>query len=126
VVASPTTLAFTRVTGRAIQPRIDFGAYSNDVPTEVNELEWRFRVLPTYKNLYTMLLILDGTPSNIPPAQQLTDLEDLHGAVAITLMEPGPGQRKKTVNIIEVRQVELSQEEITMGSVMCEVIAAEV
>ena len=126
VITSPATQSLSAITGRAIQLHFDFNVYANDVPTEVNEVEVRFRVLPTYKNLYTMLLVLDGTPSGTPPAQQLTDLEDLHGAVAIVLREPGPGERIKTVNIIGVRQVELSQDEITMGSVMCEILAAEV
>ncbi|KKL90211.1 hypothetical protein LCGC14_1907000, partial [marine sediment metagenome] len=127
ITSSPTTTTFSAITGRAIQVRLDFNAYTNDVPTEVNEVEVRFRVLPTYKNIYTMLLELEGgsQAGGQEPDVALTALEDLHGAAAVTLIEPGPAQRSKTVSVIGVRQIELSQEGSAMGSMVVEVVAAE-
>lgn len=132
ITSSPSTQTLSAITGRAIQPRIDFNAFGNDVLTEVNELECVFRLLPTYKNIYTAYLELGynqgiGRGGTLPSADvQLTNLEALHGGSAVTLIEPGPLRRSRTVHVLELRQVELAQSEHNLPSVIIELQMAEV
>jgi hypothetical protein len=127
---SPSTTSFTNITGRAIQLKLNILDHATDWPTEINEIEVRFRELPTYKWVYTFMLeIADGqtTPNGAPMPEANIQLANLAGDMdtySRTLITP-LGE-SKTVNIVSMRQVEYLQEGLETPIMLVEIVAAEV
>jgi hypothetical protein len=128
--SSPTTATMSNVTGYSIQPYIHIDDFSHDQPTEINSLECRFRVLPTYKNEYTALLeVSSGQSYSIggrsPEVDvQLTNLEGDQGAANIAIIDPAG--RSKTVTVSQVEEMELLQDGLKEPSLLVKVVMAEV
>ncbi len=111
VSSSPTRTAFSSVTGYALQVYPHFDAAASQVePTEINEIEVRFRELPTWKNQYTVMLeIADGQAHSGPIGgtllgmdAQLSNLEGDQGAGTITVKDPVGREKSMTVDRVEV------------------------
>ncbi len=134
IAASPTRTAFTSSTkGYSIRPVINFDAAASDTLTEVNQVEVRFRVLPTFKNEYTMIFELGTgqyTPDggNLPDLDvQLSNLESLQGQPTypqITLVDPAG--RSKTVTVQSIKELEYVQVGTEPPVLLVEVVATEV
>lgn len=128
--SSPTTTALSNVTGRALQIAIFQDAQSTDTPTEVNEIEVRFRELPTYKNEYVATLeVRDGTKTDsgaiLPDAEiQLTNLQTAHSAGIVTMIDLV--ETTRSVIVQEVQVAELSQEALEFPALLVRVRMTEI
>ena len=95
IAVSPKTVSLlSTTTGRALQLRTNFDGATGTEPTELNQIEVRFRELPTYKRQYQLLIELadgqSGTRGSRQPraAVQLTALEADHGAGTLAFVDP--------------------------------------
>ncbi len=127
LATSPATATLSGVTGYDFQLFIYLSATAaaTDVPTELNQIEVRFRELPTWKRQYKAILELTenmtatrGTkmPS---PAVQLTNLETALGAGPVTLLAPEGTAYTVTVDSVDV--VELAQAGIDYPALLVQV-----
>lgn len=115
--ASATVTLSPRPTGKALQYRLQLSQKAaDDVPCEINHIEIRYRELPSYKDEYTLLLYLqnnqritNGTILN-DASTQLSALEALQGAAAIAMTDPIG--RAVTVSVIEVKELEYTQQSL--------------
>lgn len=131
IASSPSTTTLSaNKTGYSIQPRITIDDFSHDEVTEINELECRFREIPTYKNEYTMVLELgdgqvSGNGTQLPVASvQLTNLETAHTAGPITLIDPA--NRSESVMVQSIKELELIQDADGYPVLLVEIRATEV
>lgn len=129
--ASGTAIAFSSLTGKALQWRLDFdvpGATSE--PTEINEVIVRYRELPTYKSEFTLLLEMypgqfSPAGGSLPhPAQQLTALRALHGGSPITLVDPTGTEFTVMVQAVDVQ--EITQSGVDFPTLQVQVKATEI
>ncbi len=113
IATSPSRNALTAVTGYAIQLRFAFDTEASDKLTEINLVECRVRVLPTTKNYYrAMILVEDGQlhagGGSLPsPDVQLAALEALVNTTTTLIDLVGTS---KSVTVISVRQEEAFQD----------------
>ena len=134
ITSVPSRNALTGITGYSIQPMLDFQTPTiiqspptgNDMPTVVNSLECRFRVLPTFKTQYqAQIIIEDGVEYGVaPPDIQLSNLEGDHGAGTITLIDPL--SRSKSVTLDQIEVVEILQENREHPALAAKLVMTEV
>ena len=130
VTASPTTISLTGITGRWMQLRITFNAFTSFPPAEVTAIELIYRELHTFRELSTFYIEAGKgryySEGGIPPSPDvvLSTLEALQGSAAVS--QRGPARLLTTVNVIDVSQVELAQEGLEYPELVLKVRTAEV
>ena len=109
ITASPTTTALTGITGRSIQIRVQFNAFTTQPFPELLEIEAVYRELPTMKREWNYLVKIPKNGYNgTPPETMLTNLENLRTAVAFS--HDDPYRRRYTVNCLDIGVAERYQD----------------
>jgi hypothetical protein len=121
VATSPATIALTSITGEALQLELAFNAITSDIPTELNSVEVRYRLLDTYKaEIQAYLEIYDGL---VPAATQLTALRALVGAGPKSITDPLGTAR--TVTFTTVDETEYISEGVDYPAMLVRVVCTE-
>ena len=108
IATTPNTTTLSEITGRSIQLYTNMDTPATEYPTEIHEIEVRFRELPTYKNEYTAVLEVGEGQSGskggqLPaPKVQLTNLQGDQGAGTLTLKDPLGEEVSVTVEDVQV------------------------
>ena len=108
---TPNTANFAAgTTGYAIQPQLTFNGFTdlNGQFPRITSLEIRYRDLPTTKDEYIATLSLPAGPRDFADVM-LSNLETALHASAVTLIDPV--RRSVTVNVMDMRVLELYQSE---------------
>ena len=121
--------------GRAISLNAQMFGTGKDALPELYEIDIVFRLLPTYKNVYTCILELsDSQPGQAgallaPASVQLDNLEDLTGAAPFVMIDAlgrRVGGASGNVTMSSLRELEYVQEGLDYPVLAVEVILAEV
>jgi hypothetical protein len=121
MAASPTTTALTSITAKALQLRFHYDLANSDIPTEINEVQLRFRLLDTLKTqIEAYLEIYDGL---VPAATQLTALRALVGAGPKSITDPLGTAR--TVTFTTVDETEYISEGVDYPAMLVRVVCTE-
>lgn len=108
--ANNDSAALTAIEGYNVAPSLTFAAFAADNWPILQELEFVFRLLHTYKEEYEMvLLVADRQPSSgrgqLPSAiTQITNLEALRSTGGVAFKDPL--RQAKTVTVFEVNEIE--------------------
>ena len=133
ITSTPTTINLSGVSGRTIQLRLEFNAFSGSTVQswpQITEVTVRYRERPTAVDEITAVLHCQNATygphgGELPAAHtQLTNLEALVYGAPVTLISPV--RQSKTVMVSAIRQVEVVQEGLEYPAVIVEVVCAEV